>query len=1058
MKIKLRRKISVDIKRIMKMGFLSLLAGVMSLQMNAQQGIKVSGLITDNSGELLSAVNVSIRGTTQGVMTDDKGEYSLTVPSDTTVLIFSSVGYQTQQIKVGSRRIIAIILKEDAEDLGDVTIVAFGTQKKSSVIDSITTVNPAELKIPSSNLTTALAGRLAGMIAYQRSGEPGLDNATFFIRGVTTFGYKKDPLILIDNNESNTSDLARLQPDEISSFSIMKDATATALYGSRGANGVILVATKSGIEGPARLDIRFEESFSQPTSLPKLADPISYMRLHNEAVLTRKLNPAPYSQNDIMNRTDPNRNPYVYPVNDWHDLLFKDFANNMHLNFSVSGGGKVARYYVAGSLIKDNGVLKTDKLNNFNSNVALNRYTLRANTNINLTSTTEMIARLSGAFDNYHGPMNGGSAVFNQVMNSNPVLFPAYYAPDKNNELTKHILFGGATNASGGFYNNPYADMVRGYKDSNTTQVNIQFELKQNLNFITEGLTLRGMFNTNYYGYFDISRAYSAYYYNIPPGSYDKYEDKYTLYSMNEGEEWLSFKEGPKNQNTSIYFESTLNWDRTFGKHSLGALLVYTMRELKETQTEGGTDLQKSLPYRNIGLAGRATYAYDGRYLVEFNFGYNGSERFSKNERFGFFPSAGLGWVVSKEHFWNDDLLKVISNLKIKGTYGLVGNDAIGDSSNRFYYISNVNPADGNYGSYFGTYGNTGFPGFSIGRYANENITWEQSAKSNLAIELGLFEKIDLQVEIYKEHRTNIMMLRSSIPRTMGLQVNQEANVGEAESKGVDISLNIQHSFNKDFWIQVMSNFTYATSKFLKYEEPAYSDAPWKSRVGYSLNQNWGYIAERLFLDEDEIKNSPTQFGQYMAGDIKYLDLNKDGQITELDMAPIGYPTSPEIVYGFGASTGYKSWDFSFFFQGLARESFWIDYSATSPFIDGQRALLKAYADDHWSEDNRNAYALWPRLSPTVIENNSPVLNNNRVPTTWFMRDGSFLRLKSVELGYTLPEKLFSKAKMSNFRVYVSGTNLLTFSKFKLWDPEMAGSGLDYPVQRVFNVGLQLSF
>jgi TonB-linked SusC/RagA family outer membrane protein len=1033
----------------------------LNVELNAQN-LNIRGKVIDSDGNALPGAVIRIQGTATGVSSDDDGDYVFNNVPQGSILEFILVGYVTQEIKAsGDKTLINAILLAEAQSLDEVTVVAFGTQKKGSVIGSITTVNPAELKIPASNLTTAMAGRMAGLISYQRSGEPGLDNAEFFIRGVTTFGYKKDPLILIDNSESTANELARLQPDDISSFSIMKDATATALYGSRGANGVILITTKSGVEGPAKISVRYEETFSQPTSLPELADPITYMNLHNEAFLTRKLNPTPYTQDKIFNSADPNRNPYVYPVTDWYDILFKDVTNNRRLNFSASGGGKIARYYTAASIIRDNGILNVDKRNNFNSNVSLNRYTLRSNVNINLTKTTEIIARLSGAFDNYHGPMNGGADVFKKVMNTNPVLFPPYYAPDRNNELTKHILFGNVSNGAGGFYNNPYADMVRGYKDQNTTDISVQFELKQDLSFITEGLSIRGMFNTSHTGAFDISRAYDAYYYTIPYGGYDKYKDEYTLYPLNEGKEWLSFTEGEKTMTTAVYFESALNWARTFGKHELGGLLVYTMRESKQTQAQNGTNLQLSLPYRNIGLAGRATYAFDGRYLFEFNFGYNGSERFSANERFGFFPSAGLGWVVSNEAFWGDGIRSVVNNLKLKGTYGLVGNDAIGDASKRFYYISEVDmnlslSGFGTYGNYRGE-SNTG--GVNVRRYANESITWEIARKLNLALELGLFKKIDLQVDVWREHRTNILMARSSIPPTMGLgSVTMDANVGEAESSGIDISLNINHSFNKDFWISSLSNFTYATSKYLVYEEPDYPGAPWKLHRNYAINQGRGYIAERLFVDDEEVRNSPEQFGEYLGGDIKYMDLNGDGRITELDEAPIGYPTSPEIIYGFGVSTGYKGFDFSFFFQGLARESFWIDTQATAPFIDGQRSLLKVYADSYWSEDNRDAYALWPRLSPNIVTNNNGKINDRQIVSTWFMRDGTFLRLKSVEIGYTLPAKITSKAKMNTFRIYASGLNLLCFSKFKLWDPEMAGNGLGYPVQRVFNIGVQLAF
>jgi TonB-linked SusC/RagA family outer membrane protein len=938
------------------------------------------------------------------------------------------------------------------------------------VIASITTINPSELKIPSSNLTTALAGRMAGVIAYQRSGEPGRDNAEFFIRGVTTFGYKKDPLILIDNNESTTAELSRMQPDDIASFSIMKDATATALYGSRGANGVILVTTKEGSEGKARVNIRFEEALSRPTDMVKLADPVTYMKLHNEAVQTRNpLGLRPYSQNKIDN-TIAGGNPYVYPANDWYDILFKDYTMNHRLNASVAGGGEIARYYLAGSLINDSGLLNVEGNNNFNNNVKLNRYMLRSNVNINITRTTEAVVRLSGAFDDYVGPMYGGQDMFNRVMMANPVLFPPYYAPDEAHIYEKHVLYGN----SGSNYRfiNPYADMTRGYMNSTTSQLSAQFELKQKLDFITEGLDLRGLFNTSRYSYFDVSRFYFPFYYEV--FNYNRRTDEYKLLPLNEdganaGTDYLDYAEGDKTITATTYFESALNWVRTFNeKHAVSGLLVYTMRE--QLNSNAG-DLQKSLPYRNISLAGRATYAYDSRYFLEVNFGYNGSERFAKKERFGFFPSAGLGWYVSNESFWSEELAKTVNKLKFKATYGTVGNDAIGDENDRFFYLSNITMNDSNMSSSFGTYGDQGgrtLNGVSISKYPNDNITWETAKKLNIGIELGMFNKLDIQADLFSEYRNNILMTRSAIPSTMGLQDIPRANVGEAASKGIDISLNYNHSITKDFWVSGMANFTYATSEFKVYEEPDYSDTPWKSHVGRSLNQKWGYVAERLFVDEDEVRNSPEQFGDYLAGDIKYKDVNGDGKITILDQVPIGYPESPEIVYGFGLSTGWKDIDFSFFFQGLARESFWISLShdyewkddrrayalksiGTTPFVDGASALLEAYANDHWSENNRNIYALWPRLSDTYVD-------NNRETSTWWMRDGSFLRLKSVELGYSLPQKTAERLYMSGLRVYLSGTNLLTFSKFKLWDPEMGGNGLGYPIQQVFNFGLQLSF
>lgn len=1026
------------------------------------QAKKLTGTVYDEDGKPIPGASVMVKGTTRGTVTSVDGAFTIDVETNS-VIVVSFVGYETKEIQVDGKAAVHVALKVVSEEIEDVTVVAFAKQKKESVIASITTVKPAELKIPSSNLTTALAGRMSGLISYQRSGEPGKDNAEFFIRGVTTFGYKKDPLILIDNNEVTTQELSRIQPDDIASFSIMKDATATALYGSRGANGVILVTTKEGAEGKAQISIRFEESISKPTSMVELADPITYMRLHNEAVRTRDpLGSIPYSQNKIDN-TIAGGNPYVYPANDWYNILFKDQTINQRLNFNVSGGGKIARYYMAGSVISDNGMLKVDEQNNFNSNIKLNRYMLRSNVNINVTKTTEAVIRLHGAFDDYTGPITSGEDMFKKAMKSNPVLFPAYFKPDSANIYTQHILFGNYDKAQ---YINPYADMTKGYKDYTISQMSAQFELKQQLDFITKGLSLRAMFNTNRYAFFDVQRYYNPFYYQV--SLYDKASDSYSLTSLNEltGTEYLDYKEGSKDINSTTYFETALSWNRTFSeKHALSGLMVYTMRE--QLYANAG-DLQKSLPYRNIGLAGRATYAYDSRYFCEFNFGYNGSERFSKKERFGFFPSAGLGWFVSNEKFWGPGLKKTITKLKFKGTYGLVGNDAIGDSNDRFFYLSNVNMNNSSYASSFGTYGNFGggytVNGISVSRYPNDEITWETAKKLNLGVELGMWDELEIQADVFSEDRSNILMSRSYIPTTMGLQATPRANVGEASSSGVDVSVNYNHSFNEKLWISGLANFTYATSEFTVYEEPDYSATPWRSRVGYSLNQTWGYVAERLFVDDEEIRNSPVQFGDYKAGDIKYKDINKDGKITELDKVPIGFPTSPEIVYGFGISGGYKGFDLSCFFQGLARESFWIDPTATSPFINyhpssgdtdpgklANNALLKAYADSYWSEDNRNLYALWPRLSETVISNNAQT-------STWFMRDGSFLRLKSVEFGYTLPARIISKAKMTNLRFYFSGTNLLTFSKFKMWDPEMGGNGLGYPIQKVYNFGLQLSF
>lgn len=1020
---------------------------------------EITGKVIDAHGDPLPGATITRAGTTSGVITDMDGSFKLEV-SDNDVLVVSFIGMDTQTIPVTGRSTFTIELLEKASELDEVTVVAFATQKKESVISSISTVRPSELKIPTSNLTTALGGRIAGIVSYQRSGEPGLDNAEFFIRGVTTFGYKKDPLILIDNVELTSTDLARLQVDDIATFSIMKDASATALYGARGANGVILVTTKEGREGKVQFNVRAENSFSMATKKIEIVDPVNYMRLHNEAKLTRG-NPSREYSNQQIDATERGLNPYVYPAVNWYDELFKDVTSNQRVNLNLSGGGKVARYYVAGGFTKDRGVLKVDPKNNYNNNIDLQRIQIRANTNLNLTPTTELNVRVSGTFEDYTGPIYSGTKVYNMVMAANPVKFPKYFEPTPEFAHAKHSLFG---NAEGeGEYLNPYAEMVRGYKDYSQSVMIAQAEFKQDLNFVTEGLGFRMLGSTTRDSFFEIVRSYQPFYYAV--GYYDRNQDRYTLMNLNPegGTDFLSTTATNADQrriSTAFYFEGALDYNRTFAdKHAVSGLLVTTMREsLVSADTN---DLQATLAHRNMGLSGRTTYAFDSRYFFEFNFGYNGSERFSKNERFGFFPSIGTGWMASNESFWNEELKKKISKLKLKATYGLVGNDAIGDRNDRFFYLSRVNLIDRDKQPIsFGQDFEYRPSGVSISRYANEHITWETSTKTNLGIEIGLFDVIDIQADYFTEYRKNILMNRSAIPSTMGLQASLRSNVGEASSSGYEISIDGNHYFNKDLWVTGRANFVYTTNKFEVYDEPKYP-YPWLSWIGLNMNQRTGLIAERLFIDEADIANSPLQtFGDYLPGDIKYMDVNDDGIIDNQDYVPIGYPSVPKIMYGFGLSTGYKDFDFSFFFQGSAQSSFFIDPVNTGPFlnvdneISGRRennAMLKAWADSYWSEENRNIYALWPRLSETVQSNNTQ-------RSTWYMRDGSFLRLKSAELGYTLPERLSKKWNIASFRIYISGINLLTFSKFNTWDVEMGGNGLGYPVQKVYNVGLNLSF
>lgn len=1032
------------------------LALILSTVAAVAQTKTVKGVIyEEETGEPMPGATVSVEGSTRGVMTDLDGSFELTGVKPTDKLKFECLGKETQVLQVGTMTNFVVKLKNAANELDEVTVVAFGKQRKESVIGSISTVDVKTLKVPSSNLTTALAGNVAGVIAYQRTGEPGQDNADFFVRGITTFGANTSPLILIDNIELTSTDLARLQPDDIESFSIMKDATATALYGARGANGVIFVTTKRGQEGPAKIFARVETSISAPTDVVELADPVTYMKSYNEAISTRDpLGELMYTYDKIEQTGKPGANRLIYPANDWYDMLFKDFATSYRANVSARGGGKVATYYVSGAYTEDTGVLKVDKRNSFNNNIDDKNYTLRSNVDINVTPTTKLAVRLTGNFRDYQGPLNGGSDVYRQIMHSDPVLFPAYYPVDDEHVGIQHIMFG---NYEDGSYINPYANLVKGYKNYQRSQMIAAVQLEQDLKFITKGLSFMTLFNLTRLSEFTVNRQFNPYWYRLD--RYDSYTGEYHVNRINEnGTDYLTYSESGKTVKNTMYSETRLNYNRSFGKHDVTGLLVFTA---SESLTANAGSLQLSLPSRNAGLSGRFTYGYDKRYFIEYNFGYNGSERFHKSHRWGFFPSAGLAWMMSNEK-WFKPLTKVVSNLKLRYSYGLVGNDNIGSSSNRFYYLSEMSMNNSGLGASFGETRNVGYNGIGVVRYANEAITWEKSYKSNYALELGLFKKLDIIAEYFTEHRTDIFMQRADIPNTMGLQAAVYGNIGQARSKGIDIQADYKQAWASGLWASARANFTYSTGKYDVYEEPTYPES-YRQHAGRSIRQTWGYIAERLFVDDEDAANSPSQaaFGsQYGGGDIKYTDVNGDGVITNADMVPIGYPTSPEIIYGFGVSLGHKGFDVSVFFQGLGRESFWIDatsaYSTkynkygTAPFVNNGQ-LLKAYSDSHWSEDNRDIYALYPRYSAYENHNNTQV-------STWWMRDGSFVRLKQMEFGYTLPQKLTNKIHIDNLRVYFQGNNLLCWSKFKLWDPELAGEGFNYPIQRTFNIGVNVTF
>lgn len=1015
---------------------------VQSVQQNRRP---ISGVVVDGNNDPLPGVTVMVPSRQGGVITDVDGAYTIEAATGEE-LRFQFLGMKTVTIEVGSGTIYNVQLLEDVEMLDEVTVTAFATQKKESVVSSIETISPSELKVPSSNLTTALAGRLAGVISYQRSGEPGADNAQFFVRGVTTFGYASSPLILLDGFEVDANALARVDPDNIASFSVLKDATSAALYGSKGANGVIMVTTKKGQAGAPKISFRVEGRLSTPTKVQKTVDGITYMNLYNQAQFNDNPLLEPYYNAQKIQNTMEGLNEYAYPNINWYDEMFNSNAFNQYYNFNVSGGGSVVRYYLAVSYNKEEGILKNNRLNNFKNNIDIDRFNILANITMDLTPTTVFDINMNSIFENYTGPLDNTDDVFKSVMNSNPVEFPKFYLPDEDHAYVKHTLFG--SDATGSMMN-PFAQMVRGYKDGSTGRITSQFSLDQNLDALTEGLMARGKVSIKSDSYHESKRSYTPYLYNIK--NYDAFNDTYVLQEVRRGTDALGDPEQWRDGVFRLYLEGGLTYARRFaGVHDVSGLLIYTQEEIKNTSGNPGS-IQRTLPQRLQGMRARFNYGFDDRYLAEMSLTYTGSEKFANDHRWGIFPAMGVGYILSNESYW-EPLQDVMPMFKLKYSLGMVGNDQIAGPEDRFFFLSDIDP--GSWGYRWGRNFNSSYGGFNINRYANPQITWEIAVKQNVGFEMDLFKNRSLKVilEYFTENREQIYQARANLPETMGLTSNVYGNVGEVKSAGWDGSIDLNHSFNKDFWISGRFNFTYAHNEIIENEEPEYRWS-YLSNIGWPINTWKGYIAERLFIDEADVANSPRQElgGIVRAGDIKYKDINGDGRVNSDDQVHIGYPIVPEITYGFGLSGGYKNFDLSFFMQGQDRVSFFINPNNIAPFVE-QRNAMQYIADDHWNPNNPVAKAFWPRLSASYND------NNNVSNSTWWIRNGRFLRMKNAELGYTLPKNFFPSTGIESLRLYLAGQNLFNLSDFKLWDPEMGGEGFNYPLQKVYSVGLTVSF
>lgn len=1007
-------------------------------KVNAQTKSRtITGTITDEAaGEALIGAVVQVKGTTIAATADIDGKYSISVPSGNATLIFSYVGCATKEVVIGKTDILNVVMAQDANLLDDVVVVGYGQQKKGHLISSIQSISPSDLKMPSASLSTGFAGRLAGVIAVQRNGQPGADQADFWIRGISTFGSATNPLIILDGVSIDASELNGLDPEIIESFSVLKDATATALYGSRGANGVMIVTTKSGenMDKPI-VNFRFETSVSTPTSRQKMADAATYMEMYNEAVTTRGTGQILYTQ-DKINGTKANKNKYIYPDVDWYNEMFKDAAVNENLNFNIRGGGKRADYFMSATLRHEEGMLKSLSKDYFSydNNYSLWRYAFQNNVNVNLTETTKVEMKINTQLTQNHGPVQSSSTIFGMIMNGNPADMPINYPSDPT---VNHIRWGGKA-----MVKNPVAEMVSGYMDSFKSVINANLNVNQNFDFITEGLSASALVSFKNYSYTQTSRSAGYNSYELAGTSIDESGNEVNDLEIRGNEQSTTLGTySSSDGDHQIYLQGMINYNRSFGKHDLAAMAVYNQ---EETDISNPANLYQSLPKRKQGIAGRLTYGYDDKYLIEANFGYNGSENFAKGKRFGFFPAIAGGYVISQENFWKP-LNKVISFLKLRASYGLVGNDG---EDTRFMYMSDISLSGASYTT--GANAQYTLSGPVYNRFENNSITWETGRKLDVGVDMHLFGKLNLVADYFREIRSGIFLQRGTVPAFLGTaSTSIYGNLGKVNNRGLDLSLDYNQQLDKDWFISAKGTFTFARNTVLEMDEPDYLQYPNLSRVGHSISSFLLYQAERLFIDDEEVKHSPEQLlgGEIMAGDIKYVnqpdaDGNYDNVINSNDRIYAGYPEVPEIVYGFGASARWKRWDCSLFFQGAARTS--LVMSGFFPFginNNVKRNVTQFVAEDYWSEHNQNIYASYPRLS--VVD-----YGNTTAASTYWLRDASFLKLKNAEIGYTY----------KNMRIYLSGSNLLTFSKFKEWDPEQGGgSGLKYPTQRVFNIGFQMT-
>lgn len=986
-----------------------------------QTPLRVMGSVKDTNGEPLIGVTVFVKERPSvGTATDINGNYLIDVQTDD-VLEFSYVGYKTQDVAVAGRGLLDIVLEQNDAILDAVEVVGYGVQKKISVIGSQQSIQVKELKVPVANLTQGLAGRVAGLVSVQRTSEPGFDDADIYIRGISTLTASMSaPLTLVDGVPRS---FANVDPEDIESFSILKDASATAVYGVRGANGVIIINTKSGSKGRPKFTVRYTEGITTPTKITDFVDGATYMEMSNEASMTRG-GGALYSR-EVIEKTRTHADPYLYPNVDWMDEILRDYSHNRSANVNVSGGSDKAVYYIGLAYYDEDGMYKDTKLSDYNSNTYYRRYNVTTNLTLNPFRTTEIKLGIQGYLANANYPASAQSTIFESAYFTQPTYIAPLY-PD------------GKLGAFSGGELNPVAKLgATGYANQWRSQVYSNLRITQQL---YKGLSITGMFSFDTYNY--TSNRFTK-----SPNTYHatgRDANGNLIYEQTrQGTENLAYSLSAKGDRT-IYLEAALNYKNTFGRHDVSGMLLFNQSDEINTKA---TNVEEALPYRFRGLAGRFTYGFDDRYFAEFNFGYNGSENFTPKNRYGFFPSVGLGWVISNESFF-EPLTNVIQYLKVRGTWGQVGNSQI--SGRRFAYLATV--TDSSSTSYtFGKNMDQNYGTTAIDEYAVD-VTWEVADKTDIGVDMRLLNnKLNLQFDYFKESREGIYLRRSSIPSYVGMINNPYGNIGKVENKGFELSVNYANSWGGDWSLSLMGNYSFNRNKVL--EDDSTVVYPWQNTIGNKVGQRFGLVALGLFESYGEIAASPVQTGDTRPGDIKYKDINGDGKIDEYDKVPIGWGSVPEIMYGFGFSVGWKNLSLTAMFQGAAHVDAMLSGEGVLPFSQGSsRGNLLSNITDRWTEENPRQNAFYPRLS---IGN----INMNYEESTWWLKDTDYLRLKNIELSYRLPDHWMKRIHLDNARIFIQGVNLLTFSSFKIWDVELGdGRGARYPNIASVSLGVNFNF